>query len=583
MCLLIVVATLALYNPVNRHPFVNYDDPGYVTDNLHVRQGVSWDGIAWAFTTFEQANWHPLTWISHEIDCSLFHLNPAGPHFINLLIHALNAALLFWLLMQGTRRLGASLFVALLFALHPINVESVAWIAERKNVLSTFFFLLALSAYGWYALKPGVQRYVGVLVLFAMSLMSKPMMVTFPFVLLLLDWWPLGRWQRGLSKLVVEKIPLFALSLASSAITVVGQQSGGATRSTLQIPLGLRLENAIVAYGAYLWKTIWPAHLGPMYPYPVNGVPAWQVLLSLAVLIAITSLVVLFREKRYLLVGWLWFLGTLVPVIGLVQVGDQAMADRYAYVPLIGIFGMIAFALADSACAKEINIAPRAAVMGAVLLGLSALTYRQLGYWGNNQELWAHTLAITQNNFIAENNLAGALVLDGKTDEAHRHFAAAAAINPHDPMSRLNLGAYAQEHHQLREAVSQYETAIQLTSDPALLASVYANLGGAYLDLGDDEKARQSYDDALRRNPNQFNAYLGLGRLLEKEGKLNDAITNYSRSVEIRPSEHGYLQLGHALEQAGRAKDALAAYQEALKIDPDSAETRSDVDRLAGH
>ncbi|HKS77002.1 MAG TPA: tetratricopeptide repeat protein [Terriglobales bacterium] len=583
MCLLIVVATLALYNPVNRHPFVNYDDPGYVTDNLHVRQGMSWDGIVWAFSTLEQANWHPLTWISHEIDCSLFHLNPAGPHFINLLIHALNAALLCWLLIRGTRRLGASLFVALLFALHPINVESVAWIAERKNLLSTFFFLLALAAYGWYALKPGVQRYVAVFVLFAMSLMSKPMMVTFPFVLLLLDWWPLERWQRGLGNLVLEKIPLFALSLASSLITVIAQQAGGATRSTLQISEWMRVENAIVAYATYLWKAIWPVHLAPMYPYPVNGIAAWQMLLSLILLAAITSFVVVFRQKCYLLVGWLWFLGTLVPVIGLVQVGDQAMADRYAYVPLIGIFAMIAFALADFACAKEAGIAPRAGVMTVVLLGLSALTYRQLGYWSDNQELWVHTLAVTHNNFIAENNLAGALLLDGKIDEAHAHFAAAAEINPRDPMSRLNLGAYAQEHQQLREAVSQYETAIRLTSDPALLASVYANLGGAYRDLGEDEKAQQSYDEAIKRNPNQFNAYLGLGRLLEKEGKLDAAVANYSRSIEIHPSEQGYLRLGYALERAGRTEEALGAYQEALKIAPDSAEANAGVNRLARH
>jgi protein O-mannosyl-transferase len=492
---------------------------------------------------------------------------------------------------RGTKRPGASLFVAAAFALHPINVESVAWIAERKNLLSTFFFFLALAAYGRYALKPSVQRYLTVAVLFAMSLMSKPMMVTFPFLLLLLDYWPLGRVEgsvspfpeiprRSFSKLVFEKLPLFGLSLASSVITMIAQQSGGAMRSTLQFSLGVRMENAIVAYGMYLWKMLWPARLAPMYPHPGNGLPVWQVLVSLAVLVGISVLVFMFRERRYLLVGWLWFLGTLVPVIGLVQVGDQAMADRYAYVPLIGIFVMIAFALADFACAKGTGTVPRAAAIAVVAAALSVATHRQLGYWASNQDLWAHTLAVTRNNYIAENNMGGALVLDGKTDEAHAHFLAAAEINPRDPMSHSNLGAYSQEHNQLREAVDQYETTIRLTSDPALLASTYANLGSAYRDLGDNAKARQCFEEALRLNPNQFNAYLGLGWLLEKEGKWNDAITNYSRSVAIRPSEQGYLRLGHALEQAGRAPEALAAYGEALKIAPDSTEAQAAVTRL---
>jgi cytochrome c-type biogenesis protein CcmH/NrfG len=594
LCLLIVVATLVLYNPVNQHPFVNYDDPGYITDNLHVRQGLTWDTITWAFSTTEQANWHPLTWISHAIDYSLFHLNPAGHHFTNLLIHALNAALLFLLLIRGTKRLGASLVVALLFALHPINVESVAWIAERKNVLSTLFAFLAIGAYGWYAVKPGVQRYLAVAALFAMSLMAKPMMVTLPFALLLLDWWPLNRLagspkaaladpQKSVSQLVLEKLPLLALSIASSIVTMVAQQSSGATRSTLQFSLGVRIENAIVAYATYLWKMVWPLRLAPMYPHPGNGLATWQVLLSSLVLAGISVLVLAIRQKRYLLVGWLWFLGTLVPVIGLVQVGDQAMADRYAYVPLIGIFVMVCFSLADLACFYKLGIATRAVFAGVVLLALSFATYRQLGYWSSNVDLWSHTLAVTHDNFIAENNMGGALLLQDKPEEAHAHFAAAAAINPHDPMSRSNLGAYSQEHGQLREAVDEYETTIRLTSDPALLASTYANLGGAYRDLGDHTKAQESYDQALRLNPNQFNAYLGLGKLLEKEGKVNDAIANYSRSVEIRPTEQGYLRLGHALEQIGRGQEALGAYQEALKIAPDSSEAQAGLNRIQKH
>ena len=357
LCLLLVVLTLALYNPVNSHPFVNYDDDRYVTENPHIHNGVEWDTIAWAFTSIEQENWHPLTWLSHALDYGLFHQNPTGHHFTSLLIHAANAVLLFLLLAFATRRSGPSLLVALLFALHPINVESVAWVAERKNVLSTFFFLGAIGAYGWYARKPHWQRYLAVATLFAAGLMSKPMVITFPFVLLLLDYWPLGRVEGNQAsspgptlswtKLLVEKLPLLALSAASAVITMKAQQAGGAMRSTAQFSLGVRVENAVVAYATYLWKLIWPSHLAPLYPHPGDSLASWQVALSLLVLLAITSIVLAFRAKRYLLVGWLWFLGTLVPVIGLVQVGDQAMADRYAYVPLVGIFVMIAWGFAD--------------------------------------------------------------------------------------------------------------------------------------------------------------------------------------------------------------------------------------------
>ena len=591
LCLLIVVATLAVYNPVNRHPFVNYDDDRYVVDNPHVHAGLNWDTVTWAFTTTEQANWHPLTWLSHALDYQLFHLNAAGHHFTSLLIHALNAVLLFLLLTYGTGRVGSSFFVAALFALHPLNVESVAWVAERKNLLSTFFFFLAIAAYGWYALKPNWRRYLAVAALFALGLMSKPMVITLPCVLVLLDYWPLGRLQGDppsvmhphqmpLSRLLLEKIPLLALSAASAIITMQAQQAGGAMRSTLQFSLGVRLENALGAYTMYLWKMVWPARLAPLYPHPGDSLEAWQVVLSVLVLLAITGLVVRFRSKRYLLVGWLWFLGTLVPVIGLIQVGDQAMADRYAYLPLIGIFVMIAWASADLLGRHKSGVTGAAIAATCVLVGIGFVTYRQLGYWSSSHELWSHTLAVTQHNFIAEDNLGGALILQGKAEEAYPHFQAAAEINPHDPMSHSNLGAYLQEHNQLREAIEQYQTTIRLAADPALLAATYANLGTAYRDLGEDAKARDSYDEALRLNPNQFNAYLGLGRLLEKQGKLEDAISNYRRSVAIRPTDQGYLRLGNALQATHRSAEALAALQEALKINPDLKEAQDAVAAL---
>jgi tetratricopeptide (TPR) repeat protein len=590
--LLLAVGTLVLYNPVNQHPFVNYDDDRYVTENPHIRAGFSWETIRWAFSSTEQANWHPLTWLSHALDYQMFHLNAGGHHLTSLLIHAVNAVLLFLLLAYGTGRAGPSLLVAALFAFHPINVESVAWVAERKNVLCTFFFFLTIGAYGWYARKPDWKRYLPVALLFACGLMAKPMGITLPFVLLLLDYWPLGRAKGSLSstrsrpqmsgaKLVWEKIPLMALSAASAVITMKAQEAGGAIRSTTQFSLGVRLENALAAYGMYLWKAVWPSRLAPLYPHPGDSLAAWQVAASALLLGVVSALAWRFRSKPYLLSGWLWFLGTLVPVIGLVQVGDQAMADRYAYIPLIGIFVIIAWTAADLAEARRIPLTARAVPVACVLIALAAVAYRQIGYWGSSYDLWSHTLAVTEKNFIAEDNLGGTFLMQGKPDEAFAHFQAAAQIHPQDPMSHANVGAYLQEHGRLQEAVEQYDATIRLTSDRGLLASAYANQGTAYRELGDFAKARESYDHALRQNPNQFNAYLGLGRLLEQEGKLEEAIINYSRSVELRPTDEGFMYLGHALEKTNRLPEAMAAYRQALKISPDSGEAQQAADALA--
>ncbi len=580
MCLLLAVITLALYNPVNRHPFVNYDDDRYVTENPHVRQGLTGDTIAWAITSTEQANWHPLTWMSHALDVSLFRLNPAGHHFISILIHIVNAILLFLLLMWATNRMGPSLFVAALFALHPINVESVAWIAERKNVLCTLFFFLTLLAYGWYAKKPNWKRYLAVAALFAAGLASKPMVITLPFVLLLLDYWPLARGQGSddqnktpWSYLVLEKLPLLLMSAASALLTMRAQQAGGAVRSTARFSFSVRIANAIYAYAMYLWNMLWPTRLAPLYPHPGDTLPAWRVLIAIAVLFGISAFVWKFRSRRYLPVGWFFFLGTLVSVIGLVQVGEAAMADRYAYIPLIGIFVMIAFGVADLAQAKTWGLLP-AIPAAAALMALSIMTYRQIGYWQTSDALWSHTLVVTQNNFVAEDNLGGALILEGKEEEAHAHFEAAARINPKDPMSHSNLGTYYMTHNQMREAAKQYEAAVEMTSDPGLLAQTYANLGAAYRALAEDDQAQTNYNHALRLNRDQFNAWLGLGLLAQKQGKLTEAVTDLSRSVELEPTAQGYLSLGRALAQGGRTAEALAAYDQALKISPDLTEAQ---------
>jgi len=573
--LLLTVVTLALYNPVNRHPFVNYDDDRYVTENPHVRQGLTAETFKWALTSTEQANWHPLTWMSHALDVSLFRLNPAGHHFTSILLHAANAILLFLVLMWATKRMGPSLFVAALFAWHPINVESVAWVAERKNVLCTFFFFLTLWAYGWYVQKPGWKRYLAVVLLFAAGLASKPMVITLPFVLLLLDYWPLAR-SRSWSRLVVEKLLLLALFAGSALITMRAQQAGGALRTTV---FSARLANALYAYATYLWKMVWPARLAPMYPHPGGALSGWQVVLAAIVLIAITAAVWKFRERRYLLTGWLWFLGTLVPVIGLVQVGDAAMADRYAYIPLIGIFVMIAFGAADLAERTKPGNWP--AVPAAVaLISLAVVTHRQIDYWQSNADLWTHTLAVTQENFIAEDNLGGALILEGKEDQAQPHFAQAARINPRDAMSRSNLGTYFQTHSQPRQAIAEYEAAVGLTSDPGLLAQIYQNLGAAYRALGEDPQARESFMHALRLNPNQSNAWLGLGLLARKVGNTTEAVSDLSRSLELQPTAQAYFELGQTLAQSGRVPEALDSYRRALQLAPDFSEAQKAADAL---
>jgi protein O-mannosyl-transferase len=594
-CLLLAVLTLALYNPVNRHPFVNYDDDRYVTENSHVRAGFTWNTLTWALTSTEQGNWHPLTWMSHALDVSLFRLNPAGHHFTSVLLHAVNAMLLFLLLVRATDRMEPSLFVAALFAVHPINVESVAWVAERKNVLCTMFFLLALMAYGWYVRKPHWKRYLAVAAFFAAGLAAKPMVITLPFVLLLWDYWPLGRAQGSGSvsgdpqashswpRLLLEKLPLFALSAVSAVITVRAQQAGGAVRSTAQFPFGVRIENAICSYSEYLLKMAWPARLAPMYPHPEDSLAAWQVAMTGLALVVITVLVYRFRVRPYLLVGWLWFLGTLVPVIGLVQVGDAAMADRYAYIPLIGIFIMVAFGAADWAAARDIGLVWRAIPAAVILILLALVTHHQIEYWRSNRDLWAHTLEVTQNNFVAEDNMGGALVLEGRPDEAFPHFEAAARINSHDPMSHSNLGTYLQIHGRIGEAITQYESAIALTSDPGVQAQAYANLGAAQRALDENELARQSFDKALQLNPNQANAWLGMGLLVQSQGRLTEAIADFSRSVELQPTGEAYLDLGRGLQQAGRSAEALDAYRQALKLSPHLAEAQQAADALTEH
>ena len=601
LAVILLAATIALYFPVSHHPFVNYDDDVYVTENVHVQSGLNWDTVKWAFTTYEFANWHPLTWISHALDYQMFQLDPGGHHETNLLLHVLNTLLLFWVLLRATGSAGPSFVVAALFALHPVNVESVAWISERKNLLSALFFLLALGAYRWYAREPRVIRYVAVAVLFGFGLMSKPQVITFPCVLLLWDYWPLRRMFAGgqepssgeqlaalpgksLAWLVLEKLPLFAICLASALITLRAERTGALTGIYFH-PFSVRLQNAIISYVRYVGKAFWPSSLALYYPYPTgDSLILWQVIAAFAFLLAATALVIASR-RRYLLVGWLWFLGTLVPVIGLKQVGIQSMADRYAYVSFIGLFIMVCWGVADWARQRHISRAMLTAVSIVVLMALAVMTHRQIAYWDDNVTLWSHAVQVTKNNYVAEDHLGGALLADGQFEAAMPHFYRAVAINPDDPDSNLNIGGYEQKQKNLPQAIAQYKKVISVTQDSSKVnaderAKAFNNMGYAYRELGDLPHARESFEAAVAANPQYVKAWIGLGLVEQKSRNLSDAIQAFSQAMKLQPSDWGYLLLARTLERSGDNNAALAAMQQARSMSRNFESAQRGADQL---
>jgi len=512
----LAVATLAVYYPVRHLPFINYDDDVYVTQNVHVKSGLEWDTVQWAFTTGDASNWHPLTWLSHALDVQLFGLDPAGPHIVNLLLHTLNVVLLFWVLWRATAAVGRSAMAAALFALHPINVQSVAWVAERKNLLSMTFFLLALGAYRWYTQwvpHPShrrwegrhIGRYLLVTFLFALGLMAKPQIITLPLVLLLWDYWPLQRMTgANFSALIWEKVPLFALAAASAWITLRVHSAGHAVR---YLPPSMRIANAFLSYVRYMKRAAWPRHLALFYPHPQAGLMTWQVIACAVFLLGVTVFV--FRSssfalrqtsepaksewRRAVFVGWLWFVITLLPMIGIIQVGEQAMADRYAYLPFIGLFLMIIWPVTEWFDRRHIPAKAQAAAGIAVLLALSVVTRRQLEHWQDSVALWTHTLQITLDNSLAEVDLGAALVQRGEVARAMEHFHAAAAIDPQEPIANMYLGRYAQSQNNWLEAIEVYQKVIAATPDPGLRARAYSNMGYAYRALGNEAEAQKCF------------------------------------------------------------------------------------------
>src|SRR5438552_2250792 len=598
ICAVLAAITWLIFGQTLGDQFVTYDDPQYVYENAKVAAGLSLEGVSWAFTHTLGGNWHPLTTISHMVDCQLYGLKPAGHHFTNILLHTVGVILLFLVLRQMTGTLWRSAFVAALFAIHPLHVESVAWSSERKDVLSAVFFVLTLGAYIRYVHAPSLTSYLLVLLLFALGLMSKPMLVTVPFLLLLLDYWPLGRindpafakgtkrkaatsshWSK-VSGLITEKIPLFALSALSSVVTLLAQlYSAGAID---QLPFAWRLNNAAVSCVAYIWQMFWPARLAAFYPHPHDQLPLWQVLLAIAFLIAVSLMAIHWRKERpYIFTGWFWYVGMLVPVIGLVQVAEQARADRYTYLPQIGLYVLIVWGITDlmapimmrNSGSRPVATGLRpvtrgspgvrtdgpqhrgykpffAAIAAAIIIALSWRAFVQTSYWENSEMLWNHTLAITRDNDMAHNNLGYLFLRRGELDEAISHFETALKIRSGNASAHYNLGG----------------------------ALIENNLATALARKGLLGEAIGHYEKAAKLRPDYGDAYFNLGSVLFRQGRIGEAIAQWQKALATQPSDAGFhTVLGNAFLKSGLQKDAIAEYEHAARISPQDPLARSNL------
>jgi Flp pilus assembly protein TadD len=567
ICLGLVLLTLVVYGQVRTHEFVNFDDNEYVTENPHVQTGLTVKSIAWAFTSTHMANWHPVTWLSHMLDCQFFGLNPGWHHLMNVLFHAANTLLLFLVLKRMTAHVWRSAFVAALFALHPLHVESVAWLAERKDVLSTFFWMLTIWSYVRYVEGPSVKRYLMVLLFFILGLMAKPMVVTLPFVLLLLDYWPLGRFRLGIADgnrsshkvmlhLVREKIPFFFLAVISSVVTFFAQQTGGAVTSLHDITLDVRITNAVVIYISYIWKMIWPYRLAVFYPHP--GLRPWWEVAGACLSLAAISLLALRVARRhpYFAVGWLWYIGTLVPVIGLVQIGGQGMADRYTYVPLIGIFLILVWGIPEILAERTRSPSLLSAVTVVLLVALMATSWVQVRHWKDSTMLFEHALAVTSNNYLAHDNLGFELASEGEYEEAIRHHSKAVRINPEYPNAQYNLGAALAARGDFEAAILHYREALRLQPG---WARVHNDLGAALTSMGKLDDAIVHYSEAVKLDPFSAKPHNNLGVVLLRKRELDKAVSHFRRALEIQPD--------YALAQKN-LRDALEKHVDTMGATP---------------
>ena len=616
ICLLLAITTIAVFSQLRHHDFVNFDDDLYIYENRHVKSGITTESLTWAFTNSHAYNFHPLTTVSHMLDCRLFGPKPGPHHIINVIFHAANALLLLLVLSRMTKNFYASAFVAAAFALHPLHVESVAWISERKDVLSTFFWLLTMLAWLWYAHRPAVLKYITVLILFALGLMAKQMLVTLPFVLLLCDYWPLGRFKlKGsrapgslktnkratLRRCILEKIPLILFSAIASAIVFIVQQKTGLVKSVTQYPFAERLTNALVAYVAYIVKMCCPTNLAIFYPHPGPNLPAWKIAGSIILLLAITIAVLLSLKRRpYLAVGWLWYLGALVPVIGLVQVGLQAYADRYTYIPLIGIFIMIAWSLPEM-LARLPYRKPILSISAVIVLAtLAAMTRAQTAHWQNSTTLYEHATKVIPNNEWAYNwlghtqaklddlenattnfqkaidikpdfieahcNLGRALTKQGKFNQALVHLNEAFRLKPEFARAHSAMAELLIDQRRPRQAIVHYRQALE--TDPEN-ANTQNGLGTAFAMMRKPDIAADHFKKALRINPDHHQAHLNLGAALAEQGDFQQGVYHLSHAIRLKPrSIKAHLNLGVAFYKQKKYDQAAEAFKKALKIDP---------------
>lgn len=611
MCLALLCATFAVYGQVRHFEFLNYDDDDYVTRNLHVRDGLTEPSVAWAFKSTEAAYWFPVTRLSYLIDDQINGLDAGSFHLTNVILHAMCTLLLFACLRRMTGARWRSAFVAFVFALHPAHVETVAWVAERKELLSILFWFLTLWMYLVYVARPRIWSYLVMAAAFCGGLMSQALIVTLPLAMLLLDIWPLQRMTRvSAPRLVIEKIPLFALAGAASWITIATQRSGGALASLSQIPLGLRIENAAISYLTYLFQFAWPTKLSAVYPYR-GDIPWWQAAVAALALASITAFAMLqFRRRPYILVGWLWFVLTLTPVIGLFQAGPQPHADRYTYIPFIGIAIAIAWGVVDL-FPKQRFLPIAAAIVCAVWM---AVTWSDLRYWQNSVALFQHAVDVTTANWIAQNTLGDALLREGKIDDAISHFDDALRLEPARAEVRVNLGVALGEQGDSNGAETQYRAALRVDPDnpdaqeglgvvlmetgrvaeaaPHLESSVkfrpddantHFQLGRCYGIAGRSEQAEAEFSEAVRLDPEDSDSHLNLGIALGALGRFRDASDQFRAALRLKPDDaRAHLDLGGALASMGRCDQAIPEFQQALRLQPDLIDAQSAMADCAG-
>ena len=595
--LLIPLITIAAFWGIHNYEFINLDDPAYVTSNPNVQAGLTAKAVRWAFTQSHAGYWHPVTWLSHMVDCGLYGLNPGGHHVTNLLIHILSSLVLFWILKTTTRALWPSAFVAFVFAIHPLRIESVVWIAERKDVLCALFFLLTIAAYVLYCRRPGFLRYAAVFILYGFGLMSKPMAVTLPFVLLLLDYWPLERWlmneaiparksksakkdvkKFSFSYLIVEKTPLFALTAVSSIIAFIVQRQAGAMETSEPLSLSIRLANAFISCLTYLQKTFWPNPLAPFYPHPGQALSMTHAIASAVVLLAITALIVRFsKTHKYAAVGWFWFIGMLVPVIGLVQVGDQAYADRFTYLPITGLFILIAWSVPPLLAKWRFKNAVLAASSAAIIAALSLVTYFQQHYWRDSITLFEHAIKVTEGNYVAHFGLADPLRAKGRLEEAMNHAAQCLALRPNHKGALNSMGLALIDAGRNDEAIGYFERALKVQPDSQ---EARINLGIALAKMGNYDEAIVHYQDVIQKY-NAPAARYNLAYALRRKGDYDGAIREYKIFLQSDPSNAlVHYAIGFMFAEQGKGDESAAYLQKATEIKPDFLEAHESLGRL---